>query len=501
MLLPRRCPLSCLGALIAASCVAACAVGPDYRRPEIALPAAYKEAPGWTAAQPRDAEARGPWWEAFGDARLNALAEQVEVSNQTLATAVARYAQTQAATRAARARLFPSLGAGASATRSRNSGTGATSATATTTSDVLSLDAQWEADLWGRIRRTVESNDASAQASAADLAATRLSLQAQLAQSYFQLRVADAERVLLERAVVAYGKSVELTGNRYRAGIATRADVAQARALLATTRAQLIDTGIARAQLEHAIAVLIGKAPADFSLPADVPEPASADAPVVAPEALLLGGIAPPAIPPALPAQLLERRPDVAAAERRVAAANAQIGVARAAYFPTLMLNASGGYRGTEWTDLISLPHRFWSIGPALALTLFDGGARRALGDQAVAAYDAQAASYRQSVLDALQEVEDNLVALRVLAEEAQAQAESVQAAHESLRLITNQYKAGTATFLNVLSAQTSALGAERAALGVRGRQYVASAALVKALGGGWAPSFSGGPDSGELAE
>lgn len=465
--------------LCALATLAGCAVGPDYQRPEVAAPAQFKESQGWKMAEPQDEAPRGSWWERYGDAQLNGLVAQVEISNQNVLAAAAQVRQAQAVLGAARAAYFPVVTGGFSASRAQGasaSSTSSTTATTTTTgsasgvrtTDRLSLGASWEADVWGRIGRGVESNAASAQASAADLQAALLSAQATLVQSYVQLRVNDAQRRLLDETVAAYERSLQITRNRYAAGVAGRIDVAQAETQLKSTQAQAIDLGVQRAQLEHAIALLIGKAPADFALPPSATVPA------------------PPAIPLALPSALLERRPDVAAAERRAAAANAQIGVAQAAFFPALTFSATGGYQNSGMSQLLTLPNRFWSLGPALALTLFDGGARSAQKEQAIALYDKSVATYRQAVLTAFQDVEDNLAGLRILADEAQVQREAASFAAESLRLTDNQYRAGTVSYLNVVIAQATALGAERSSLDITGRRLLASAALLKALGGDW---------------
>ncbi len=470
--------------------LSACAIGPDYQRPETAMPASYKEAQSdqWKIAEPADTAQRGNWWEAFSDTQLNALQTQLLVSNQNIVAAEARYRQARAAAQAARASFFPNLTLGASATRgSSNSSTtsnGAATSTGTTTATASSgivsqktvaLDASWELDVWGRIRREVEAGDASTQASAGDYAAAILSAQAELAQNYFLLRVTDAQKKLLDRTVADYERSLQLTQNRYNAGVAGRADVAQAQAQVKAAQAQAVDIEIDRAQLEHAIAILVGKAPADIAI-------AAADN--VDAQTGMKG--APPEVPLQLPSALLERRPDIAAAERRVVAANAQVGIARAAYFPQLTLSATGGYRSANFSDLFDLPQRFWSIGPSLSLPLFDAGLRSAQNKQAIAAYDETVATYRQVVLTGLQEVEDNLVALERLTKEVQYQQEAVAASREALRLVNNQYKAGTVGFLNVLTAETAAFTNERTLLQAQGRQYTASVALIKALGGGW---------------
>lgn len=450
---------------------AGCSVGPDYVRPAIVAPAAYKEATAWRAAQPRDDALRGNWWAIYADAELDALMGQVNVSNYTLHAAQAQFRQANAVLESARAAWFPSLTGGVSETRSRPSGTtgpvvGVTTSKRTIFSSPLNLS--WEADLWGKVERNIESGVATAQASAADLENIRLSLQATLAQNYFQLRVLDAQKQLLEAMIAAYVKSLELTTNRYTAGVVSKSDVAQAQTQLKSTEAQALDLGVLRAQLEHAIAILLGKAPAEFSIQA----------------AALTA--APPPVPIGLPAELLERRPDIAAAERRVAAANAQIGVAAAAFYPAATLSAAYGAQSATTAQWFTLPSRFWSVGPALALTLFDAGRRQAVGDQALAVYDAAVANYRAAVLTGFREVEDNLVALRILEQEAELQAAAVNAAEQSLAYALNQYKAGIVTYLQVVTAQASALANQRAAVDVLGRRMSASVQLVKALGGGW---------------
>jgi NodT family efflux transporter outer membrane factor (OMF) lipoprotein len=467
--------------LAAALGTVSCAVGPHYERPAAPAPAAYKELPAsseasgveWKPAQPSDALLRGKWWEVFGDSELDALEDQVAVANQNLAAAEAQFRGAQALAHQARAAYFPTVTAGAAVTRSSGVvktttpvAPGAAPATVNTYS--ASLDLAWELDLFGGIRRGVEAGVASAQASAADLESARLALQAELAADYFTLHGLDAQRQLLDTTVAGYQTALQLTENRYKQGVVSGVDVAQAQTQLETTRTQATDLGIARAQLEHAIAVLIGKPPAEFSL-------APAPVRVVAPQ-----------IPMILPAELLERRPDIAAAERRVAAANAERGVATAGYFPTLALAGSGGYTNSTLAHLFTLPNRLWSLGPALAETVFDGGRRRAVREQAQAAWDAAVATYRETVLDAFEEVEDNLAALRILAEEATQQATAVAAADHSLALARNRYQGGITTYLEVVTAQTVALTNERAAVDLLTRRMIASVNLVKALGGGW---------------
>jgi NodT family efflux transporter outer membrane factor (OMF) lipoprotein len=450
--------------------LAGCAAGPDYVRPQIEAPAQYKELQGWRPAEPRDALPRGSWWTMFGDRELDALMARVELSNQTLRAAEARFRQSRALADQARAALFPALSANASATRSKSPSLSnqPSFAVGAVNNYNVGLNTSWELDVWGRVRRSVEAGEAGWQASAADLEAARLSAYAALAQNYFALRVADATRQVLEDTVAAYERTLELTRNRYAAGVVARVDVVQAEVQWKSAQAQLVDVGVERAQLEHAIALLVGEAPAAFSIE----------------RALFAANM--PAIPVGLPSELLERRPDIATAERNVAAANARIGVAQTAFFPTVTLSGAAGYRSTSSADLLTVPSRFWSLGAALAQALFDGGLREAQKEQAIAVYDEDAATYRQAVLTAFGEVEDNLAALRILEEEARLQDEVVQAARHALELTTNQYKAGVVSYLNVISAQTTLLANERTASSLLGRRLTASVALVKALGGGW---------------
>ncbi len=442
----------------------ACAAGPDYVRPDAPAQAAWRYAPeNWKPAEPRDALPRGAWWAVFKDAQLDALAARAASANLTIVAAEARYRQAQAVTRQARAGLFPTLDAGLSVGRSRAPG-----ATSTARTSQLDFEAAWEPDLWGRVSRSIESGEALAQASAADVESLRLSVIGALAQNYFSLRIADAQAQLLADTIAGYAQSLKVTQNRYVAGVAAKFDVVQAETQLRSAQAQLADLRLQRAQLENAIAVLVGEAPSAFSL-----VPAQALTPV-------------PAIPLALPSALLERRPDVAVAERNVAAANARIGVAHAAFFPSLSLTGTAGWRGASFSDLLTAPTRFWSLGAAAAQLLFDAGARQAVEDQARAAYDNQVALYRNTVLIAFQEVEDNLAALKVLEEEIRFQEDAVRAARQSLEMTLNRYKAGTASFLDVVAVQTIALGNERTLATLRGRRLTAAVLLVKALGGGW---------------
>ncbi len=450
--------------VVIAGCVllASCALVSDYRRPQTVSPPAYKENKDWKIAEPRDNVTRGKWWEIFGDPQLNVLADKIAVSNLTLRVAEANYRRAQALTQSARAALLPTVSGAAGVTRA---GSGAR---ASATTYDIGASASWDADLWGRVRRNIESNQASADASAADFESTRLLLQSELVINYLQLRVLDTQKKLLDETAEAFAKSLQLTQNRYKAGLAGRVDVAQAEAQLKSTQAQSIDTGVQRAQLEHAIAALLGAAPAEFALP-----PAVVKAVV-------------PAIPAGLPSELLERRPDIAAAERRVAAANAQIGVAKAAFYPSLTLSGSAGFQNTSWSRWLSAPSRVWSLGPDLAQSIFDGGQREALTNQAIASYDASVATYIQTVLNAFQDVEDALATLRILEQEAKVQNEAVVAARQSVELTVNQYKAGLVSFLNVVTVQTTLLSNERTALAILGRRLTAAAQLVRALGGGW---------------
>src|SRR5450830_492304 len=448
--------------------LAACTLGPDYVRPTMPpAPTAFKELQGWKPAQPNELAMNGKWWEMFNDAQLNALVEQVDISNQNLAEAEANFRKAMALVQTARADYYPTLTLDGSKTRSATYS--AAGKATTKDSYALSLNAAWEIVVWGRVRRNVESNEATAQATAADLAATRLSAQAQLAQNYLQLRVLDAQQQLLDDTVVAYQRSYDLTQNQYAAGIVAKSDVIQAQTQLKTAQASALDNGVTRAQLEHAIALLVGQPASAFSI-----------------KSMPLAAVAPP-IPTGIPSMLLERRPDVASAERLVAAANANTGVAQAAYYPSLTLSASGGYQSTNGiANLLSLPSRVWSLGPSLSQVVFDGGALRAATKQAVASYDLAAATYKQAVLTAFQEVEDNLVALRILEQEAAVQNEALQSARQAVTLITNQYKAGTVSYTSVVTAQATALSSEISALTILNRRMAASVLLTKALGGGW---------------
>ncbi|NHR08600.1 efflux transporter outer membrane subunit [Chromobacterium haemolyticum] len=499
-------------ALACALLLAGCALGPDYAKPKLDLPAAYKEggseepsradreqgaprvateivqtvqrgsehgatqlsdgAAGfsrppedgrWKSAQPQDALPRGDWWRIYQDPRLDQLMDTLNRQSPGIAQAEAQYRQAQALLKQAEAGLFPSLGLNAGQSRGVSS-----PGQATSTSYNLSANASWELDLWGGLRRSVEAGSAKAQASAAQLAAIRLSTQAQLATAYLQITVADLQLRQLQANEQALAETLKLTRNQYQAGIVSDANVAQAESQWQSAQAQRADKQLTRAQLEHAIAAALGQAPASFSLPAASAEPRL------------------PSIPAGLPSQLLERRPDIAAAERAVVQANAEIGVAQAAFFPTLTLSASGGYRGASFADWVSLPNRVWSLGPALALSLFDAGLRSAQKEQTIAAYDASVAGYRLAVLSAFQSVEDNLAAQRLLGEEAASQQAALDAARRAETIALNQYRAGTVSYLNVLSAQSGRINAETTLWNVKNRQYAGSVALIAALGGGW---------------
>jgi NodT family efflux transporter outer membrane factor (OMF) lipoprotein len=447
----------------------ACTVGPDYRRPASATSVSFKELKGWKQAEPRDHELPAKWWEIFKDPYLNALEEQVDIANQSIAQAEAQFRQSQSLVQTAAAAYFPTSTGTASVNRFRAASGQNVAVIGVRYLFGAVLSAAWEPDLWGSVRRQVESSEANAQASAATLQALRLSTQATLAQNYFLLRVLDAQKMLLNDTVKTYEKTLKITQNRYAVGIAAKSEVVQAEAQLETAQAQAINLGIQRAQMEHAIAMLIGKTPTELTI-------------ALAP----LNSLIPP-VPASVPSQLLERRPDIAAAERQAAAANAQIGVAKAAYFPTLNLSASNGTQSRQFSSLLSSAARYWALGPAaVAIPLFDGGARGAQMQQAIDTYDASVAAYRQSVLVSFQEVEDNLAALRILEQEQQVQNKAVESSNKAVQLTTNQYKAGTVSFLNVMIDQAAALANEKTAVDLQGQRLNAAVLLVKALGGGW---------------
>ncbi len=467
-------PIRCSGRAGVWSAIAlllgGCTAGPKYVRPPADPPANYKETGDWKPAQPGDQLTRGKWWEIYGDPQLNSLEEQIGISNQTLKAAQARFAEARAAIRVSRAGFFPSATAGLSVARTRPSRNRplAPSSTPAYNDFLLPVDVSYEPDVWGRVRRTVEAARAEAQATAADLASVELSLRAELALDYLQLRGIDSQKQLLASTVAAYEKALELTQSRYHGGLASAVDVAQARTQLETTRAQADDLEVQRAAFEHAIAVLTGRAPYQFAV---------SPLPLAAP---------PPPIPPGLPSDLLERRPDIAAAERRVQEANAQIGVARAAWFPQVLLSGAGGFESTKIGTLLQGPGGFWSLAGSAAELVFDGGQRRGLTEAARASYEQSVDTYRQTTLTAFEEVEDNLAALRILQEVAQTQDAAVASAQHSLALSTTRYRGGVTSYLEVVTAQSAALSDESAAVDILTRRMVASVLLIKALGGGW---------------
>lgn len=457
-----------------------CTVGPNYSKPKVPAaptftetpPAQYTESAGWKAAQPSDTNLRGDWWELFGDGGLTELEVQVPVANQTLRAADANFRQARALITINRSNLYPTVGTGpsiASQHLSANSPTGSVSARgATFGSFLLPVDASYEVDLWGRIRRSVTSAREQYQGAAADRQNVLLSLQAELAVDWFQLHAIDADAQILANNVTAFQKALTLTQNRYEGGVASKAEVAQAQTQLDQTQAQQIDLEQARAQFEHAIAVLVGKNPEGFKIP-------------VAPLK-----VSPPVIPTGIPSKLLERRPDIAASERRLAAANEQIGIARAAFYPQLVITASGGFQSGSIVNWFTWPSRLWAVGPQLNQTIFDAGRRRAQVESASAAYDGYIADYQQSALTAFREVEDNLAALRVLEQESAKQHEATMAAENSVQLAVNRYKGGLVTYLEVITNQAIALTNERAEVDLSRRRMSASVLLIKALGGGW---------------
>ena len=466
-----------LAALACCLLLSACAVGPDYKRPDVATPAAFTEDDTWKTAKPADDQPRGPWWKSYQDPVLDDLIGRVSITNQNVLSYAAQYRQATALLDAARASLLPTVTGTFAGTASQgtSAGGGAVVSGAPVTDTVrASASASWVVDLWGQISRNIESNEASAQASDADISNAILSAQSTLAQTYFQLRGADIDLKLLDDTVQSYERTLKITQDQYESGVAGKVNVAQAQAQLESTRAQHIDLGVARAQYEHAIAVLVGVPPSDFHI-----------TPTYALPAL-------PEVPPVLPSTLLQRRPDIAGAERRMAAANALIGVAQSAFFPTLTLGASTGFQNNSINDLFSSPNNYWSVGPSMALTLFDFGARTAQKNSAIASYDKSVATYRQTVLTAFQQVEDNLAALRLLEREARVQQAASVASDQALDLTLNQYMAGTVSYLNVVTTQSTALTARRTLNDLGSRRLVASAALLTAIGGDWhAPTLT----------
>jgi NodT family efflux transporter outer membrane factor (OMF) lipoprotein len=445
-----------------AALASACAVGPNYHRPSFETTANYKESADWKPTEPKDALATGPWWTLFQDDTLNALEAKIDISNQNVKAAVAAVDQARALVSQARAAYYPTVSLSAGRQR------GSTYPEPTRTTNSAGASLSWLLDIWGQTRRTVESDVASAEASVAALAFTRLTAQADLATDYYELRAQDQLQKLLDDTVAAQQRSLSITQSRYKFGVAARADVVSAEAQLLASQAQQINAQVQRGVLEHAIAVLIGEQPASFSLD----------------KAAMRTDV--PTVPAGLPSTLLERRPDVVEAERKVAAASAQIGVAVAAYFPTLTLSGSDEYTGTSLSRLFTVPNRVWSVGPGLAAPLFNGGLTRAQVAQARAAYAASVDNYRQTVLAGLQQVEDQLVTLRVLEKQALVETEAVKASREAEKLTLNQYKAGTVPYSSVITAQTTTLSSEQNELTVLSDRLQASIALIEALGGGW---------------
>jgi NodT family efflux transporter outer membrane factor (OMF) lipoprotein len=456
------------GVLVAASValVAGCAVGPNYKRPNIELAAAYKEQNGWKPSEPGDAIDKGRWWEIYHDEVLNGLEDQIDISNQNVLAAAASVEESRALLRQAQSGFWPQIGVSASRTRTVQGNSNGT--TSTSTINDLGASGSWDIDLWGRIRRQAESNRASMQASEAALAGARLSARATLATAYFELRAQDQLQIILNDIVAAEQQSLKITENRYRVGVAAKADVVSAQTQLLSSQAEQANAPLQRAILEHAIAVLIGRQPADFSLATTTMR---TDVPTV---------------PAGVPSILLERRPDIAESERQVAAANAQIGVAIAAWFPSLDITGSDDYRGNTISRLIRTANNVWAFGPTLALSVFDGGLRRAQVAQARAAHDVSVDLYRQTVLSALQQVEDDITTLRVLEQRAVIEDAAVKASREAETLTLNQYKAGTVPYSSVITAQTTRLNAEVTALNVLSSRLQSSVSMIQALGGGW---------------
>ena len=455
---------------------AGCSVGPKYAKPTAEVPADFKETPAnFKQAQPNDAIAKGKWWEVYGDTQLNGFEEQIAVSNQSLRSAEAQFREARAAVRISRANLYPTVGVSPGVGRTEQSENqplfNKSIEKRTYNEFTIPFDFSYELDLWGRVHKQVEASRSEAQATAADLANVNLSLHAELAMDYFQMRGLDAQEQLLNSTVESYQKAVEVTTTRFKAGIASAVDQAQAETTLETTRAQAADVEVQRAAYEHAIAVLLGKPASTFHI-----DPLPLD-------------ILPPATPPGLPSDLLERRPDISAAERRVQEANANVGVARTAYYPLVTLSGEGGFESAVFTTLLQGPSGLWSLGGQAAQTIFDGGQRRGTNEQARAAYDKTVSDYRQSILVSFQEVEDNLAALRVLEDEAQKEDAAVAAAQHSVQLSMTRYKGGVTNYLEVTTAETQALANEVNALTIRTRRITASVLLVKAIGGGWSTS------------
>lgn len=466
-LLPSRLSIALL---LTGTLLTGCMVGPDYQKPSAPISATFKEAQGWKAASPQDELPKGPWWALYQDPQLNALVSQVQLNNQNVAVYAAQYQQALALVRQSRAEEFPTLtGTGASSRSESASGSSSSGAGGVSKVHSATLDLSWEADIWGRLRRTNEQDRASAQASAADLANATLSAQSSLAQNYFQLRLLDRRITLYRETIAGYERYLQIIQNKYDEQISSRADLATGKTQLQSAQASMLDLQWQRAQYEHAIALLMGKPPADFSLAADPAWQYHV-----------------PTVPLGVPSRLLERRPDIAAAERQMAAANAAVGVATAAYYPDLTLSASGGYQSSTLSNLFSLPNRFWSIGPSLTGTILDFGATRASVEQARHAYDATVATYRQTVLTGLGEVEDYLVELRTLEPELEARRNSAQSAEDSAAVSRDQYEAGVIDYLDVATTQATSLNERQTLLNLVATQLITSVQLQAALGGSW---------------
>jgi NodT family efflux transporter outer membrane factor (OMF) lipoprotein len=473
----RRARIAPLSGTLLALLLSGCMVGPDYNRPDAPVPGVYKELAGWKQAAPNDEIDRGAWWSIYHDPELDQLERQVAVSNQNVKSFEAAYRAAAALVRETQAELFPTVGVTSSVTRNRGGGSNAGFASsgggqggggAANTEYLVEGNASWAPDIWGKVRRQIESNQAAAQVSAADLANATLSAQGTLAVDYVNLRFEDALQHLLTDTVAEYQRALDITQNQYHAGTASSADVVTAQAQLLTTQAQLVAVGVLRGQYEHAIAILTGHPPADLTIPVTT---LARDVPVV---------------PPGMPSTLLERRPDIAAAERQMQEENALIGVAVSAYYPDVTLSALAGFVGNPLSQLFNVANRVWSLGASASETIFDAGARSAAVDVARATYDQNVAIYRQTVLTAFQQVEDELVALRVLERQATAEDAAVAAARHAVQVTMNQYLAGTVAYTSVITEQTLALGDEQTALAIQQSRLVASVTLIQALGGGW---------------
>ncbi len=487
--IPRFTQFASLAACALALCISGCDFAPKYQKANVEIPPAYKETEGWKVAQPSDAALRGKWWEIFSDTQLNTLEDQVSVSNQNVAASAATFLAARALVKQARAQYFPTIGVAPSITYARQpfvnlgSSGGSSGSSGALLSGLyafyeLPFDASWQPDFWGKVKNTVRANIFAAQASAADLENVLLTAQAEVAEDYFQLRAQDAQKKLLDDTVKAYQDSYDIAKQRFDAGLDSDEDVAQAETQLQAAQAEDTDLGILRAQYEHAIAMLIGKPASAFAV---APQPVET---------------APPNIPVGLPSVLLERRPDIAEAERLMAEMNAQVGVTRAAYYPNITLSASAGLENTSITQWFTWPSRFFSVGPSASETIFDFGARRGAVQQAQANYDHTVANYRETVLTAFQQVEDNIAALRVLTDELKQQDAAVQSADRNLKLADARYRAGIDPYLNVITAQTTLLTNQRTSLNLRQEQMTRSVQLLEALGGGWDSNQLPAPNS-----